>query len=51
MAALVQLQGELIDNIEMNISSAKKHVLKGEKEIIKAKENIQAARKVIHYQS
>lgn len=45
LAALVQLQGELIDNIEANIHTAKDHVLQAEKDIIKSKENMQSARK------
>jgi t-SNARE complex subunit (syntaxin) len=45
LAALVQLQGEMIDNIEINIRTAKDYVLVAEKDIIKSKENMQAARK------
>ena len=46
MAALVQLQGEIIDNIELNIKSAKGHVFKAEKDIIQAKKNLISVRKV-----
>jgi hypothetical protein len=42
----VKLQGEIIDNIEQNIRTAKDYVLDAEKNIIKSKENMQAARKV-----
>jgi len=45
LASLVALQGEIIDNIESNIKTAKDYVLKGEVDIIKAKENMQSARK------
>jgi hypothetical protein len=43
---LVKLQGEIIDNIEQNIRTAKDYVMDAEKNIIKSKENMQAARKV-----
>jgi t-SNARE complex subunit (syntaxin) len=46
LAILVKLQGELIDNIEMNIKSAKAAVFEGEKNIVQAKKNMQSARKV-----
>ena len=46
MAALVSLQGEIIDNVEANVKSAKAHVFKAEVDIIKSKENLQSARKV-----
>lgn len=46
MAALVQLQGEIIDNIETNVKSAKNHVQKAEVDIKKSKENLISARKV-----
>jgi len=37
MAALVKLQGEVIDNIEQNVKSAKAHVQKAEKHLVAAK--------------
>ena len=43
---LVQQQGEMIDNIESNIKSAKDHVEKGEKNLVEAEDNMRAARKV-----
>lgn len=46
LAALVTLQGQMIDNIEENIKTAKNNVIKGEQNIIKAKKNMQSARKV-----
>jgi syntaxin 1B/2/3 len=45
LAALVQLQGEIIDNISANIATAKDCVLKAEVDIIQAKKNMQSARK------
>jgi len=45
MAILVQHQGEIIDNIELNIKTAKGHVINAEKNIIEAKKNIISARK------
>jgi t-SNARE complex subunit (syntaxin) len=45
LAALVHLQGEMIDNIYDNVSQAKKDVLTGEKFIGKSVENMKAARK------
>ena len=45
LSKLVQLQGEMIDNIEVNIQKAKDYVLKGEKHIVKAKKNMESARK------
>jgi syntaxin 1B/2/3 len=42
---LVQLQGEIIDNIVSNISTAKDYVLKAEVDIIQSKKNMQSARK------
>lgn len=47
MASLVSMQGELIDNIELNVKTAKGHVLKAEIDIKKSKDNIVSARKVI----
>jgi syntaxin 1B/2/3 len=46
MAALVSLQGELIDNIEANVKTAKAHVFEAEVDIKKSKENLISARKV-----
>jgi t-SNARE complex subunit (syntaxin) len=46
MAALVSLQGEIIDNIESNVKSAKGHVFRAEVDIEKSKKNLQSARKV-----
>ena len=45
LSKLVQLQGEMIDNIEVNIQKAKDYVLKGEKHITKAKKNMESVRK------
>ena len=45
LSKLVQLQGEMIDNIELNIQKAKDYVIKGEKNIVKAKKNMESARK------
>ena len=45
LSKLVELQGEMIDNIEVNIQKAKDYVLKGEKHIVKAKKNMESARK------
>ena len=45
LSKLVQLQGEMIDNIEMNIKKAKDYVAKGEVNIEKSKKNMQKARK------
>ena len=45
LSKLVQLQGEMIDNIEVNIQKAKDYVLKGEKHVTKAKKNMESARK------
>jgi t-SNARE complex subunit (syntaxin) len=45
LSKLVQLQGEMIDNIELNIQKAKDYVIKGEKHIVKAKKNMESARK------
>ena len=48
LSKLVQLQGEKIDNIEVNIQKAKDYVLKGEKYVTKAKKiwKVQEKRKV-----
>ena len=45
LSKLVQLQGEMIDNIETNIKSAKNYVQSAEKNIVQAKKNMQSARK------
>jgi t-SNARE complex subunit (syntaxin) len=45
IAALISLQGEIIDNIAENISTAKQDVLKAEEDVIKSKKNMQSARK------
>ena len=45
LSKLVSLQGEMIDNIEVNIQKAKDYVFKGEKNIDKSKKNLQKARK------
>lgn len=45
LAALVRLQGEMIDNICDNIASAKSDTLQAEQDIFKSKENMKAARK------
>ena len=45
LSKLVSLQGEMIDNIEVNIQKAKDYVIKGEKNVDKSKKNLQSARK------
>ena len=45
LSKLVSLQGEMIDNIEVNIQKAKDYVLKGETNVNKSKKNLQSARK------
>lgn len=45
LSKLVQLQGEMIDNIEVNIKTAKDYVQSAEKDIIQSKKNLQSARK------
>ena len=42
---LVKHQGEIIDNIEQNIKTAKNYVFKAEKDLVEAKKNIISARK------
>lgn len=49
MAMLVHQQGEMLDNIELNINDAKNYVEKGEKQLQKAKSSHQAARKAYIY--
>jgi len=46
LAILVAAQGEMINNIESNIHSAKEYVFKAEKDLVKSKENLASARKV-----
>jgi t-SNARE complex subunit (syntaxin) len=46
LAILVAAQGEMINNIESNIHSAKEYVFHAEKDLIKAKDNLASARKV-----
>jgi hypothetical protein len=46
LSALVKLQGEIIDNIESNIKTAKNAVFSAEEDIIKSKKNMISARKV-----
>ena len=45
LSKLVNLQGQMIDNIEVNIQKAKDYVLKGEKNVVKSKKNLESARK------
>ena len=45
LSKLVSLQGEMIDNIEVNIQKAKDYVIKGEKNVNKSKKNLESARK------
>lgn len=49
LAALVHLQGEMIEDIDENISTAKANVLTGEQDLIAAKKNMNAARKVKYF--
>ena len=42
---LVQYQGEMIDNIAENVCRSKEYIQKGEKEVVKSKENLKRARK------
>ena len=51
LSKLVQLQGEMIDNIEVNIQQAKDYVLKGEKHIVKAKKiwKVQGKKNAVFY--
>lgn len=46
LALLVAAQGEMINNIESNIHSAKEYVFQAEKNLIKSKDNLASARKV-----
>ena len=45
LSAMVQYQGEMIDNIVDNVNKANEYVKKGEKQVIKSKENLEKARK------
>ena len=45
LALLVQQQGEMVDNIELNIKQAKDYTLKAEVLLVDTKKNLQAARK------
>lgn len=45
LAKLVQYQGEMIDNIEVNIKTAKDYVQQAEKDIVQSKKNMEKARK------
>jgi syntaxin 1B/2/3 len=45
LAALVNLQGEIIDNIADNIAHAKQDVFAAEEDVLKSKKNMQSARK------
>ena len=46
LAILVAAQGEMINNIESNIHTAKEYVFKAEKDLVKSKDNLASARKV-----
>lgn len=46
LAALVQLQGEMVENIDVNIKQAKDHVIVAEANINKALQYQKAARRV-----
>ena len=45
LSKLVTLQGQMIDNIEVNIQKAKDYVIKGETNVVKSKKNLESARK------
>jgi len=45
LAALVSLQGEIVDNIYENIEKAKKDVFSAEDDVIQSKKNMISARK------
>lgn len=47
LALLVSLQGEMIDNIEINVKNAKESVIHAEADLIMSKNNLSSARKVI----
>jgi len=49
LALLVNLQGEIIDNIESNIKHTKECVFQAEDELILSKRNLSGARKVCFY--
>ena len=46
LALLVSLQGDIIDNIEVNVRSAKESVIHAEGDLILSKDNLAGARKV-----
>ena len=48
LALLVSLQGDMIDNIEANVRSAKESVLHAEDDLILSKNNLSGARKVFY---
>jgi len=47
LSLLVNLQGEMIDNIEANVKSAKEAVFHAEEDLILSRNNLSGARKVI----
>lgn len=47
LALLVSLQGEMIDNIEANVKTAKESVVFAEEHLVISKNNLSSARKVI----
>lgn len=49
LALLVSLQGEIIDNIESNVKSAKEAVFQAEDDLMLSKKNLSGARKVFHF--
>ncbi len=49
LALLVSLQGDIIDNIELNVRSAKESVLHAEDDLILSKNNLSGARKVLFF--
>lgn len=46
LSLLVNMQGEMIDNIEVNVKSAKAAVFHAEEDLIVSKDNLSSARKV-----
>ena len=46
LSLLVNMQGEMIDNIEVNVKSAKAAVFHAEEDLILSKDNLSSARKV-----
>ena len=47
LALLVSLQGEMIDNIEANVKTAKESVVFAEEHLVISKNNLSSARKVM----